>query len=75
MSWIPFYRCRVCRSLGVNYVTKQLSQGWTTENHDLCFVVIPRHKTLELIFFFKISYLSYFHYKWPLEKGNNLQIL
>lgn len=69
MSWIPFYRCRVCRSLRVNYVTKQLSQGWTTENHDLCFVVIPRHKTLELIFFskFHISPISIINGPWRRE--------
>lgn len=42
------------------------------ESHDLCFAVIPRHKLLELTFSeFHIS--SFFHYKWPLEMGNNLQ--
>ena len=43
------------------------------KSHDLCFVVIPRHKTQELAFS-KLP-ISSFHYKWPLEMGNNLQVL
>lgn len=68
MLWIPFYRCNVCRSLGVNYATAQLSQGWTTESHDLCFAVIPRHKLLELTFSeFHISSFSIINGPWRWE--------
>lgn len=68
MLWIPFYRCKVCRSLGVNYATAQLSQGWTTESHDLCFAVIPRHKLLELTFSeFHISSFSIINGPWRWE--------